>query len=80
MNQASGSDPFMAFLPITLLGLIAAAFTFFIARRKGANPVLYCILAIIPLVQLYALLVLASKTDKAVLDRLEALETTSRFS
>lgn len=70
----------MGLLPFVIMSLTMAIFVWFIARRKGVNAPLYCLLTIIPLVGIYTMVFLLSKTDKDILERLEKLEDTAVLS
>lgn len=61
-------------LPILFLGAILGTILAFMARRKGRNPFLWFFIGLIPLVGVFAALVLASRPDISLLKRLWALE------
>ncbi|TCM88032.1 hypothetical protein EV216_10142 [Rhodovulum steppense] len=65
-------ETFASFLPIILLTVIFVAFGWPMLRRKGlANT--YVVLLLIPVVNYFSLIWIASKPDKAILDELAAL-------
>ncbi|MGJ5048279.1 hypothetical protein ACQR09_14530 [Bradyrhizobium oligotrophicum] len=64
-------------VPFLLVTVIFFVFTIPIARRKGKG-IGFAALSLIPFVTPFILLYLASLTDKAVLDRLAALEGKSQ--
>lgn len=72
MEQDAGG--LMGLLPFLIITITMSIFVWFIARRKGVNAPLYCVLTVIPLVGIYTVVFLLSKTDKDVLERLEKLE------
>ncbi len=53
-------------LPIVIL-------SFIIAPRKGKNPILYGLLSLIPVVNIYIICYLISLTDKSVIEKLDAI-------
>ena len=63
----------ISLLPFLLVSAVLVAFSWPLCRRKGKDLV-YAFLCIIPLVGWLLLIYLASLPDKAVLDRLAALE------
>ena len=61
-------------LPWLFLGLIMGVVLATMAPRKGKNPFLWFLLGFIPLVGYYLAFILASRPDKAMLDRIRQLE------
>ncbi len=53
-------------LPIMVL-------SFIIAPRKGKNPILFGLLSLIPIVNIYIICYLISLTDKSVIQKLDAI-------
>ncbi len=53
-------------LPIVIL-------SFIIAPRKGKNPILYGLLSLIPIVNIFIIWYLISLTDKSVIEKLDAI-------
>ncbi len=53
-------------LPIVVL-------SFIIAPRKGKNPILYGLLSLIPVMNIYIICYLISLTDKSVIEKLDAI-------
>jgi hypothetical protein len=46
-----------------------------IARRKGKEPILYVLLALVPIANLFSTIWLVSLTDKKVTEEIEALRS-----
>ena len=65
---------FAMFFPLAFLGTILGIVLAFMARRKGRNPFLWFVIGLIPFVGVFAALVLASRPDISLLNRLWALE------
>jgi len=61
------------FVPLILMAIIFGAFGWPIIKRKGLSSG-YLVLCFIPLINGFALIWAASKTDKSVLDRLDKIE------
>ncbi|RYH06518.1 hypothetical protein [Tropicimonas sp. IMCC6043] len=74
MDQTSYSYAFMQFVPLLLITAVFAAIAWPMHRRKGLS-VGWFLLCLIPGIWFLALLYIASRTDKDVLDRLAALES-----
>ena len=53
-------------LPIVVL-------SFIIAPRKGKNPILYGLLSLIPVMNIYIICYLISLTDRSVIEKLDAI-------
>jgi hypothetical protein len=53
-------------LPIVVL-------SFIIAPRKGKNPILYGLLSLIPVMNIYIICYLISLTDRSVVEKLDAI-------
>jgi hypothetical protein len=53
---------------------LGAIYSFFFARRKNANPWVFCLLGLLPFFGVFTTFWLSTRTDKVVLDRLDALE------
>ncbi len=62
-----------SFIPLILISSIILAFAWPIIKRKGLG-VGYAFLCLIPLVGYFAIIWIASKTDREVLDRIATLE------
>jgi RsiW-degrading membrane proteinase PrsW (M82 family) len=62
------------FFPLAFLGTVLGIVLAFMARRKGRNPFLWFVIGLIPFVGVFAALVLASRPDSSLLNRLWALE------
>lgn len=69
----------LSWLPIIILTLAAFVFSLTMARRKGVHPAL-CLQVFIPIWGYFFLYWLVSRTDVAVLRRIEALERDRTFS
>ncbi len=67
-------NPIAAVLPLFIFGTILGIFLAVIAPRKGGNPFLWFLVAFIPLVGPFAALILVSRPDVALLQRIWALE------
>ena len=71
--MGSNVSAFASFIPLLIVMALFGAFSWPIIKRKGfgAGTLVLCL---IPFVQYFALIWVASKTDKDVLDRLARLE------
>jgi hypothetical protein len=67
-------ETFASLVPLILISIIYAVCAVIIAGRKGESRIKWAILVVLPLVNIFALPFLVSKTDKSVLARLAALE------
>ena len=74
MQDPSTSEMLLSLVPFLLITLIAFFFAIPISRRKGKG-VGFAAWCLIPFVTPFILFYLVSLTDKAVLDRLAALES-----
>ena len=63
-------------IPFLIVSLVFVWFAYGLCRRKGRDAV-YAWLCLVPFVQFFVLLWLASLPDQAVLERLYALEKRS---
>jgi hypothetical membrane protein len=70
-------SPFLSLLPFLIVTIIFFLFAIPISRRKGKS-IAFPILCLVPLLGPFILLYLASLSDKAVLERLSALEQKLR--
>lgn len=71
--QATNMDLVMSFLPLTLLMLPVIIGAFYLAPKMGANPWVWGILLIIPIVNIVAGYFFLFRVAGAILDRLNAL-------
>jgi len=67
-------NPIVAFLPLILMLTISLVLAIVIAKKKGKNVFLWGLLSVIPLVNMFAILLLASSTDSKVLKDIEELK------
>jgi hypothetical protein len=67
-------SPIGILFPWLFLGLIMGSVLATMAPRKGKNPFLWFLLGFIPLVGYFLAFILASRPDKAMLDRIRGLE------
>ena len=67
-------DMFTATMPLFIMGIGWAKFVYSVARRKNVNVTLCCFLALIPIVGAITTIWAVSNTDRAILERLAALE------
>ncbi len=74
MEEPSTSEMLLSLVPFLVITLIAFFFAVPISRRKGRG-VGFAAWCLIPFVTPFILFYLVSLTDKAVLDRLAALES-----
>ena len=77
MNDAPG-DLFASFLPILFIWGVTAAIFLYVAKRKG-TATWSAVVGSFPLWAYFFAIILASKTDKDVIDRLEKLEKVTAF-
>jgi hypothetical protein len=76
--NGGGGDFFMSLLPLLVIWGIFTAIFLSIAKRKG-TAVWAVIVGSFPMWAAFYGIVLASRTDRDVIDRLEKLESTSPF-
>lgn len=69
----------VSLIPLLLIAAVVVIFAYLIARRKRVNVWLWVFLAFLPFVNYFALLLLASKPDRDILERLEALEAQGQI-
>ncbi len=69
------SYPLLFDLLVILLLFVSpiVVLSFIIAPRKGKNPILYGLLSLIPVMNIYIICYLISLTDKSVIEKLDAI-------
>ena len=70
----NSADTFAIFLPIVIISTLFAVTGYLLAKRKGGTPLLFAVIAAIPVLGWAALLYLVGMTDKEVYDRLARIE------
>ena len=70
----NSADTFAIFLPIVIVSTLFAVTGYLLAKRKGGTPLLFAVIAAIPVLGWAALLYLVGMTDKEVYDRLARIE------
>jgi|WetSurMetagenome_2_1015567.scaffolds.fasta_scaffold495605_2 hypothetical protein len=77
-SSAAGAYPAMniifQIIPLVLLVIPYVVINGVVAKRKGKSPLLYALLAIIPVANIVTTIWLLSLTDSAVMKDLEAIE------
>jgi hypothetical protein len=74
MQQPTGADLIMQFLPMLILSLPLVIGVFWLAPKMRSNPWTWAILFVIPLVNLFAVQIFLIRTAGKILDRLNALD------
>ena len=74
MEQAVAPNPVVQLIPLLMVSIIYGGIAFAIGRRKVENVAGWLVLCLIPIVNMFALLFLISKTDKSVLNELGELK------
>ena len=73
MQQPTGTELIMQFLPMLILSLPLVIGVFWLAPKMRSNPWIWAILFLIPLVNLFAMQIFLIRTAGKILDRLNAL-------
>ena len=68
------AEPLVTLLPIIIVSISVAFVSYVTAKRKGRNPVLFAVIALVPFIGGLVLLFLIGITDKEVYDRLGRIE------
>ena len=73
MQQPTGADLLIQFLPMLILSLPLVIGVFWLAPKMRSNPWIWAILFVIPLVNLFAVQIFLIRTAGNILDRLNAI-------
>lgn len=73
MQQPTGAELIMQFLPMLILSLPLVIGVFWLAPKMQSNPWIWAILFVIPLVNLFAVQIFLIRTAGKILDRLNAI-------
>jgi hypothetical protein len=73
MESSISPSPLVQLLPLLIVTIIYGGVAIAIGRRKVENLILWTVLCLIPIVNMFALIFLISKTDLRVLKELDEL-------
>ena len=73
MQQPTGTDLIIQFLPMIILSLPLLIGVFWLAPKMRSNPWIWAILFVIPVVNLFAVQIFLIRTAGKILDRLNAI-------
>jgi hypothetical protein len=73
MQQPTGAELIMQFLPMLILSLPLVIGVFWLAPKMRSNPWIWAILFVIPFVNLFAVQIFLIRTAGKILDRLNAI-------
>ena len=74
MQQPTGADLIIQFIPLIILLLPFATGVFWLAPKMRSNPWIWAILFVIPLVNLFAAQIFLIRTAGKIFDRLNAID------
>jgi hypothetical protein len=77
-NKENDMEPqpgIASFIPLLIMTIPIVIFNVFLSKRKGRNPIAYGALSLIPLVNFYLAVYLASLTDKSISDKIDKIIT-----
>jgi hypothetical protein len=74
MQQPTGADLIIQFIPLIILLLPFAIGIFWLAPKMRSNPWIWAILFVIPLINLFAVQIFLIRTVGKIFDRLNAID------
>lgn len=69
------NSPLFSIMPMIIMAIPIAIFNLKIAKRKGKSPLLFFVIGVIPMVNIFAFLYLISLTDKEVIDTIQMIRS-----